>query len=104
MGDLENWRWMVLKAVLFFGIALLCASALFCQWPSLECFAYQVLLVWSSCRLYYFFFYVIEKYIDPQFRFSSLAALAVYLIRKIGAPRRKSMETPSKIREGERSG
>lgn len=26
--------------------------------------------VWSFCRLYYFGFYVIERYIDPSYRFS----------------------------------
>jgi hypothetical protein len=27
-----------------------------------------LLLIWSSARAYYFAFYVIERYIDPEFR------------------------------------
>jgi len=31
--------------------------------------------VWSFCRLYYFVFYALERYVDPEFRFAGLIAL-----------------------------
>jgi hypothetical protein len=40
------------------------------------------LLVWSSCRFYYFLFYVLEKYVDPGLRYAGLFALMAALWRK----------------------
>lgn len=34
------------------------------------------LSIWGFCRAYYFAFYVIEKYVDPEFRFSGLLSFA----------------------------
>ncbi len=36
--------------------------------------------VWAFCRAYYFAFYVIEKYIDPRFRFDGLISVARYFV------------------------
>jgi len=30
------------------------------------------LIVWAAARLYYFLFYVIEKYVDPQYKFEGI--------------------------------
>jgi len=38
--------------------------------------------IWSFCRVYYFAFYVIERYIDPSFRFSGLISALRYLRNK----------------------
>ena len=40
------------------------------------------LVAWSAARLYYFMFYVIEKYVDPQFKFAGIGAFVLYLIRR----------------------
>jgi hypothetical protein len=40
-----------------------------------------VLAIWSFCRLYYFAFYVIEKYVDPGYKFSGIFSFLKYLIR-----------------------
>ena len=37
------------------------------------------LAIWSFCRFYYFAFYVIEKYVDSQYKFSGLFDFAKYL-------------------------
>jgi hypothetical protein len=31
-----------------------------------------VLVIWSFCRAYYFSFYVLERYVDPGFKFAGL--------------------------------
>ena len=41
-----------------------------------------VLAIWSFCRFYYFAFYVIEKYVDPSYKFSGLIDFAKYLVRR----------------------
>ena len=40
------------------------------------------LAIWSFCRLYYFAFYVIEKYIDPSFRFAGLFSVVRYFLQR----------------------
>ncbi|OYP36662.1 hypothetical protein [Rhodopirellula sp. MGV] len=34
--------------------------------------------IWSFCRAYYFAFYVVEHWIDEDFKFSGLSAFATY--------------------------
>jgi len=41
-----------------------------------------VIVIWSSARLYYFCFYVIENYVDENYRFSGLFSFCCYLFRK----------------------
>ena len=52
------------------------------QAPSFTVAALLVLSIWAFCRAYYFAFYVIEHYVDPQFRFAGLIAFAQYLIKR----------------------
>jgi hypothetical protein len=40
--------------------------------------ALTAIAVWGFCRAYYFAFYVIERYVDPAFRFSGLGAFLRY--------------------------
>ena len=35
----------------------------------------------SFCRSYYFAFYVIERYMDPGYRFSGLGSFLLYIVR-----------------------
>ena len=50
--------------------------------PSWQTVFLLALAVWCFCRLYYFAFYVIEKYVDPGYKFSGLWSFACYLLRK----------------------
>lgn len=72
MPDLRDPRLMYLKAGLFVLIALASVTLILIELPSLRIAAYLALAIWASCRAYYFAFYVIERYIDPGFRFSGL--------------------------------
>jgi hypothetical protein len=49
--------------------------------PSLQNAALLVIAIWSFARFYYFCFYVIERYVDPSFRFSGLGSAARYLLK-----------------------
>ena len=72
---------MYLKAFLFGCILILCVSVLFMQAPTWTTAALLVLVIWSACRLYYFAFYVIEKYIDPTYRYSGLVDAVRWAVR-----------------------
>ena len=72
MRDLEDPRWMYAKAALFFAIVLLSCALLLLQAPSWRTLVLLAFVIWGSARLYYFMFYVIERYIDPSYRFSGV--------------------------------
>lgn len=85
MGDLQSKPLIVLKGVLFFVLAAGAAALLLVEQPSLRTVALLTALVWASARGYYFLFYVLEKYVDPRFRYAGLSAL-MRAIRRRRAP------------------
>jgi hypothetical protein len=87
MRDLTNPAWIKAKGFLFLVLGLFSATLLFFERPSLRVAALLLLVVWSFCRFYYFAFYVLERYVDPTYRFSGLLSLARFLL---GKQRRKS--------------
>lgn len=48
-----------------------------------------VVCVWAFCRAYYFAFYVIERYLDPGYKFSGLTSVIAYVVRKRLATKEK---------------
>lgn len=82
MTDLKS-RWsIVAKGVMFAGIAVLSAFLILEEHPSLRLAALLALLVWASCRFYYFLFYVLEKYVDPRLRYAGLLDLVSRIARR----------------------
>ena len=79
MRDLKSHRWMWIKAVLFLVIGLVSCALIVAENPSLRIVALLVVAIWAFCRAYYFAFYVIEKYIDPTYRFSGIISALCYL-------------------------
>jgi hypothetical protein len=41
-----------------------------------------VLAIWAFCRAYYFAFYVLEKYVDPQYRFAGLWSVFRHILNR----------------------
>jgi hypothetical protein len=74
---------MYLKAALFFLIAITSGVLLLAPDFSLRALLLLALLVWSACRAYYFLFYVLERYIDPDLKYSGLLAQLRQLARKL---------------------
>jgi hypothetical protein len=85
MTDLKSKRWIVAKGLLFFGIAATSAALVWSEAPSIRLAALLAVLVWASCRFYYFLFYVLEHYVDPTMRYAGLLDLLM------GMRRRRSM-------------
>jgi hypothetical protein len=81
MKDLTNPTWIKAKGFLFLFLGLLAAALVFFERPTLRVALLLMLAVWCFCRFYYFAFYVIERYVDPSYRFSGLMSFARYLIR-----------------------
>ncbi len=80
MGDLTNPKVIWLKGALFLGLGFLSAALLVLRHPEFTTVCLLGLTVWSFCRAYYFAFYVIEKYVDPTYRFAGLTDFLRYAI------------------------
>ena len=83
MRDLKSTAAMWTKAVLFLLIGLTASILLLLEVGTLRGALLLAVTVWAFCRAYYFAFYVIEKYVDPEFRFAGLFAFGRYLIRRM---------------------
>jgi hypothetical protein len=82
MGDLKSSRLIIFKGLLFLLAGLVAASVLLGENFSLRTGFLLAVAIWSFCRFYYFAFYVLERYVDPSFRFSSLWAFGVYFWKR----------------------
>ncbi len=90
MQDLKSPSALWLKAILFLVIAAATAGMLWTEAPTLRNALLLGLLMWASCRAYYFAFYVIHHYADPSFRYSGLGSL----VRHVWSRRREERTKP----------
>ena len=93
MTDLKSGKWIVAKGAMFAGIALATALLIYADLPTLKIAALLALLVWSSCRFYYFLFYVLEHYVDPTMRYAGLLDLLMGMRRRRQQMRRGITDT-----------
>jgi len=98
MGDLKSRKLIVLKGALFLLAGALASIALVVRNPELMTALLLVIAIWCFARFYYFVFYVIEKYVDPGFRYSGTFALVRYFARN----RSRKPGHPERTREGSR--
>jgi hypothetical protein len=82
MKDLTSAFWIKLKGLLFLLIGLAAATLIFLDSPRWQTLVLLAMAVWSFCRFYYFAFYVIEKYVDPGYKFSGLFSFVRYLLER----------------------
>ena len=75
MADLTAKPLIIFKGILFLTISSVSFALLLLESPALYTAVLGVLLVWSSCRFYYFLFYVLEKYVDPTHCYAGIWAL-----------------------------
>jgi hypothetical protein len=81
MPDIKSPRLLWLKFALFIFLGLLSSGLLLYLHPSLQTATLLAVAIWAFCRAYYFAFYVIERYIDPTYRFAGLTSLIRYAFR-----------------------
>lgn len=82
MRDLSSARWIIIKGFLFLLIGIIAAVLIFLIEPDWKMALLLALVIWSFCRFYYFAFYVIEKYVDPTYKFSGLISFVKYMLRR----------------------
>ena len=80
MTDITDARVLHLKGALFLLLGLLSGAVLLLESPRARTALILGVCVWAFCRFYYYAFYVIERYVDPSFRFAGLLSAARYLL------------------------
>jgi len=82
MTDITSPKLLWAKGVLFLVLALAASLLLLIEAASVKVAVLLAVSVWAFCRSYYFAFYVIERYVDPGYRFSGLGSFLIYAIRR----------------------
>ncbi len=81
MRDIKSPGVIWTKGILIFLVGLAASALLLVEAGSTKVAVLLAISVWAFCRAYYFAFYVIEKYVDPGYRFSGLISFARYWFR-----------------------
>jgi hypothetical protein len=82
MKDLTSATWIKIKGLLFLLLGGAAAGLLFLEAPTGRTAGLLALVIWCFCRFYYFAFYVIEKYVDSNYKFSGLWSFVCYLVKQ----------------------
>ena len=86
MTDLKSKGWIVFKGIAFLAIAILAATMLLLESPSLQTALLLAVLAWAAARFYYFLFYVLERYVDPTLRYAGILALMRAILARTPRP------------------
>jgi len=86
MRNLASAKLMYVKAGLLLVAGILAGLMLIAQNPSISTTVLLGVCVWGCCRAYYFAFYVMQRYVDPAYRFSGLVSLTRYLLARRREP------------------
>jgi len=83
LNDDIKSSWIIhAKGVLFLLLGLMTAALLFIQVPTLRTAVLIVIAIWAFCRFYYYLFYVLDRYLGREKRFSGALDAVCYLLRK----------------------
>ncbi|MCA9268174.1 MAG: hypothetical protein KDA41_06870 [Planctomycetales bacterium] len=91
MANLTSPTAIWLKGILFLLLGLIAASLLIARNPEITSALLLASAIWAFCRAYYFAFYVIERYVDPTFRFAGLIDFARYALLGKAADQRDDL-------------
>ena len=92
MREITQPFWIYAKGLLFLVLGVLAGGVLLARRREWETLFLLLVTVWAFCRFYYFMFYVIERYVDPGFRFSGILSFARYVL----GPGRRDLRRPGK--------
>jgi hypothetical protein len=80
--DLQSKNLILLKGALFLFLGMLAFALIVIETLSVRIAALVLIAVWAFGRFYYFMFYVIEKYVDSQYKYSGLYSFIKYMLSK----------------------
>ena len=82
MADLKSSNWIIFKGILFLLLGVIAASFLVFLTARWDVLILLLISIWAFCRFYYFAFYVIQNYVDSQYKFDGLYSVAIYLVKR----------------------
>jgi hypothetical protein len=82
MQDLTNRKIIYLKGLMFLITGIISSVIILIDYPKIKLALLLGITVWAFSRSYYFAFYVIEHYIDNNYKFSGLWSFILYICRK----------------------
>ena len=77
--DLTDKRAIIAKGWLFLLLGLMAGGSLIYLTASWKVTILLAITVWAFCRWYYFMFYVIEHYVDSDYKFAGLSSFLMYI-------------------------
>jgi hypothetical protein len=83
MRDLQSPRIIYLKGALLFSVGLIASIILLIEHPSMKFAALLAIAIWAFARSYHFAFYVIEHYIDRDYKYAGLLSFVNHTIRRL---------------------
>jgi hypothetical protein len=81
MSDIRSPRLLYFKGALLLCVGLAAAIILLIEHPSLKFAALLAIAIWAFARSYYFAFYVIEHYIDGEYKYAGLFSFVRHFFR-----------------------
>ena len=82
MRDIKSKKLLYFKGFLFLVGCLMCCGMILAENPTIKTALCLIVAVWFAARFYYFLFYVIENYIDDDFKFTGVFSSLVYIFKK----------------------
>ena len=82
MRELKSPTLICAKAALFVTAGLMAAGGILLEHPQFKTAALLAISVWCFARAYYFAFYVIEHYVDGEYRYAGLWSLVCYALTR----------------------
>jgi hypothetical protein len=82
MADIQSPKLLYIKGILFLCLGILSSMILVWEHPSFRVVVLLTIAVWAFARAYYFAFYVIEHYINPNYKYAGLMSFLRYLARR----------------------
>lgn len=83
-GDIGSKKLIIVKGFLFALVGAIGALGIWLQIPDWRTALLLAITIWACCRFYYFAFYVIEHYVDENFKFAGLWAMLIWLWQRKG--------------------
>lgn len=86
MADLKSHKLIYAKGFLFLCGGIMASILMLMEYPEIRLAALLAIAIWCFARFYYFAFYVIEHYVDPEYKFAGLWSFVRYLFRRRVVP------------------
>lgn len=93
MRDLKDSKLIHFKGWAFLFILVGASSLLLLRSAEWRDVLLLALVIWSAARFYYYLFYVIENYVDADYRFSGVASALRYLFHRQPRADSETVET-----------